>query len=228
MLFDVLFAPLLPVMYSYFSSKNQELHRIQHAALTVVRSIAIIAIPLSFLLFIISDSVSDLFFGEKWIGIAFIISYLSLMRGYSWIVGINGEIYRALAKPHYETIVYAFSSVFFLTGYIISIQFGLEVFIYTRLVLGMASLIPHFYFFQKLLKISLRPIYRTVLISTFAGLIPIMISLLMRELSYPLLRIAIVSTASLLLMALFLYLLERKFIEGVFYSFILKEKNPDL
>jgi O-antigen/teichoic acid export membrane protein len=178
MSFDMLFAPLLPVMYSYFSSKIQDINKVGIGALAVVRSISLIAIPLSFLLFVLSDQVSDLFFGEKWKGISFLIGYLSIMRGYSWLVGINGEIYRALGKPHYETLVYAFSCIFFIAGYILSIQIGLEEFIYTRLALGMISLIPHFYLFWKLLRISLLPIYKTIIISTLAGLIPIIINLI--------------------------------------------------
>lgn len=214
LLFDVMFAPLLPVLYSSFSRLSNH-SKIYHAASTIIRIIAIIAIPLAFLLFSLSDQISNLFFGEKWTGIGFIISFLSLMRGYSWLVGINGEIYRAVGKPQYETIVYAFSSVFFLTGYIISIQFGFKEFIYTRLALGMFSLIPHFYLFKRVLKNSLKPILRTVIISTFAGSLTIIANLLMPDFNSPILYLISLSLVALSIAGLLIFLLERKFVSTV-------------
>jgi len=226
LIFDVLFAPLLPVLYSYFSRLSDQA-RIYQAASAIIRVIAIVAIPLAFLLFSLSIPLSNLFFGEKWAGIGFIISNLSLMRGYSWLVGINGEIYRAVNKPQYETIIYAFSSIFFVTGYLISIQAGFQEFIYTRLALGMLSLVPHFYFFKKVLKNSLKPILRTVIISTFAGSLSIIISLSMPDFSNPILHLIFVSLVAVSSMGLVVFFLERQFIFGVVTEMLKRQRGPE-
>lgn len=221
LLFDVLFAPILPVLYSYFANLSDQT-RIYQAASRIVRIIAIIAIPLAMLLFTLSGPISDVFFGEKWVGIAFIIGHLGLMRGFGWLVGINGEVYRALNKPQHETMVYAFSSVFFLTGYLISIQVGFREFIYTRLILGMLSLLPHFYLFKKVLKNPLKPIIRTAIISTFAGCIPIIVNLLMPDFS-PIVHIILVSLVAVPLAGLLIFFMERQFV----WSFVMElTKRP--
>ena len=216
LLFDVLFAPLLPVLYSYFSSKSTA--KIYYASSTIIRVIAVIAIPLGFLLFTLAIPISDSFFGEKWAGIGFIIGLLGVMRGYSWLVGINGEIYRAVGKPQYETVVYAFSSVFFLAGYLVSIQIGFKEFIYTRLILGMLSLIPHFYLFKKVLKNSLRPILRTVILSSFAGLIPIGMNLIIPDIDNGILYIIVVSVVSVVLMGMFIFFFEHKLVSTFLFE----------
>ena len=217
LLFDVLFAPLLPVLYSYFSGISEHA-KIHNVASTIIRIIAIIAIPLAFILFSFSTPLSNLFFGDKWAGIAFIISYLGLMRGYGWLVGINGEIYRAVGKPHYETLVYAFSCVFFIAGYIISIKIGFKEFIFTRLALGMLSLVPHFYILKKVFKSSIQPILRTIVISTFAGLMTIIVSFTIPDYIHPILYSCIGIAVSLSLVALVFHLLDRKF-----FYFVLNE-----
>jgi hypothetical protein len=45
----------------------------------------------------------QMFFDEKWNGVGLVIGVMSLMHGFSYIVGINPEIYRAMNKPSLET-----------------------------------------------------------------------------------------------------------------------------
>ncbi|HUR12390.1 MAG TPA: lipopolysaccharide biosynthesis protein [Flavitalea sp.] len=224
MLFDVLFSPLLPVLYSYFSGMQHDREKIKQACMKIVKGIAIISIPLSFLLFALAEPFSQLFFGDKWKGIGYIISLLGIMRGYGWLVGINGEIYRALGRPQYETFIYAFSCIFFLAGYIISIQYGFREFIITRLSLGMASLIPHFYLFRKIVHISLKPVFRTIAITTMVGMLPLLWSYSFQS-EEPLLRLFFIAVTSILSMGISIFFLERKFVTGFIKDLLYRQKS---
>jgi hypothetical protein len=91
---------------------------------------------------------------------------MGLLHGFSWVVGMNGEVYRAIGKPAYETIVTATTLVIYLIAYVISIRRGFEVFVWVRFALAMGALFLHLFVLKKVLSISIIPIVQYLLVKS--------------------------------------------------------------
>lgn len=145
MIYSLLFGPVLPVLYSHFSSIQEDRERIRQVLFTVVRVITFIAVPTGFVLFAMSEPIGEIVFGSRWSGIGIVIAVMGLMHGFAWVVGANGEAYRAIGHPSYETKIMASTLVFYLGAYIWSIQYGFAVFLWTRLTMALAAMGVHFW-----------------------------------------------------------------------------------
>lgn len=143
MIFAILLGPITPVLYSHLSKMNQNKDNIRNATEKVIKVLTLISVPLALIVFSLAGSISDALFGEKWQGIELVIGVMALMHGFSWVVGMNGEVYRAMGKPSYETIVTSTTLVIYLMAYLVAIEHGFEAFIWTRLGLALGALLLH-------------------------------------------------------------------------------------
>lgn len=166
MIFAMLFGPIIPVLYSHLSRMNRDKARICKAADKIIRTLTFIAVPVAMIVFSLAAPIGNALFGDKWHGIAIVIGVMALMHGFSWIVGMNGEIYRSMGKPSYETIVNTITLVIYLAAYLYSIQYGFEVFIWTRLGLALGALILHFLVMRTILSLPTQPIFKHIFIVT--------------------------------------------------------------
>ena len=135
MVFSLFFSPLLPVLYSAFSRIQKDLPKLREALLFVAKGTAIVAAPIGFGLHAFRVPLAEVVFGERWDGVATVIGILALTHGISWLVGANGEVYRAIGKPQVETIAIGAPLLLFLVGYLMSVRHGLEIFLIVRLAL---------------------------------------------------------------------------------------------
>lgn len=172
MVFAFLFVPITPVLYSHLARINGDRERIKMAAEKVIQVLILIAIPVAAILFSLSDSIGTTLFGEKWEGIGLVIGVMGLTHGFSWIVSMNGEFYCAMGKPAYETIIGAVTLLVYLCGYLYSIGFGFEPFLWARFALVLLSLILHLFIFSSIISLSISKIVKYIifmfLISFFA------------------------------------------------------------
>ena len=152
--FTLLFSPASAVLYSYFSKMNKNKSRIREASEKVIKVLILISVPLGISIYTFSYYIEAVIFGEKWEGIGLVIGIMSLMHGFSWIVGMNGEIYRSVGKPSYETIVTGSLLIVYLVAYLISIKFGFNIFLWTRLGLALVALVFHMYVLKKAINIK--------------------------------------------------------------------------
>jgi len=143
MVFSFLFSPFLPVLYSHLSNIQDDRARVERVLRRVIEVIAFLSLPLAFLLFAFSTPVSHMVFGPAWTGIDWVIAVLALTHGFAWIVGANGEAYRAVGRPDYETKVMLSVLPFFAIAYWISVQYGLIAFLWTRLSVALVGLCVH-------------------------------------------------------------------------------------
>ncbi len=156
--FLIIFSPIIPVFYSYISKVFggcDNVDKLRSISEKAVLFLTLVSAPIAVALYINSDLIESVFFGKQWEGIGFVIGVLALMHGLSWVVGLNGEIYRAIGKPKYETIVNVSMLGVYVVGYLISIKISFESFVYTRLILSSIALIFHMYLLKKLLDIKL-------------------------------------------------------------------------
>jgi O-antigen/teichoic acid export membrane protein len=143
MIYSFLFAPLLPVLYSHFSEIQHDHARVNQILSKVVRTITLTALPVAFLLFAFGDQISGFIFGQRWEGIGVVVAIMALTHGYAWTVGVNGEVYRAVGRPEYETRVMAGTLPLYALAYWVSIQYGLIVFLWTRFSLALVGVLLH-------------------------------------------------------------------------------------
>jgi len=158
MIYGSIFSPIMPVLYSHLSRMNADKIRLGIAIQKVIKVITLVAVPIAVIIFSLSEPISAVVFGEKWRGIGFVIGVLSLTHGFSWIVSMNGEVYRAMGKPRYETIVTFVPLTIYLGAYLLSIRQGFEVFVWTRLGLMFGGLFFQLFVLRKVMSISIMPI----------------------------------------------------------------------
>jgi PST family polysaccharide transporter len=210
MIFGLLFAPILPVLYSHFSGIQFNIEKLGIVLFKVVRIITFISIPLAFLLYSLSDQIAIVVFGEKWNGVDFVIGMMALMHGYSWVVGANGEVYRAIGKPSFETFATSFTLLLYLTGYIISIRYGFETFVLTRYFLAMIAMFIHIYFGWKAVRLSLVSLMKIILVATVIGFAILFLEQIIGIfINNNFLHIICVSLSSVLTISLVLFFLEK-------------------
>jgi len=158
MIFAILLGPIVPVFYSHLSRMGADRERIRQVARKAIKMIAFLSIPLALVIFSLASPVTEALFGSRWHGVELIIGAMALVHGFSWVIGMNGEVYRALGKPSHETLMSAAPMLIYLVGYLISIQYGLEVFLWTRLGLAITAVLLQLFFIGAVLSIPIVPI----------------------------------------------------------------------
>ena len=154
MIFGLVFPPLLPVLYTLFSRAQRDVPELSRSLITVGRFIAVVSLPIAFLLYTLSDQITGLVFNAEWAGISFVVGWLALAHGFSWIVGANGEVYRAIGKPNVETWATSIMLLVYLVVYLVSVRYGFEVFVQSRVVLAIVAIVAHVGVAYWVLKIS--------------------------------------------------------------------------
>lgn len=153
--YATIFSPILPVLYSQLSRIGSEQERMKKLAELAIASLTLIAVPIAITLAIFSQHIEFIVFGEKWSGLGVVLASMAIMHGYSWVVGMNGEFYRAMGKPNYETIVTAVTLLVYLGVYLWVINKGLEIFVMARAALSLGTLFLHLIILKKFLDVKI-------------------------------------------------------------------------
>ena len=211
MVFATLFSPISPVLYSHLSQMNKNKERIGNAIETIIKVIISIAIPIGMIIYSLSEPISIVLFGEKWLGVGLVIGVMALMHGFSWVVGMNGDVYRAMGKPAYEAIVTAGTLFIYLAAYIYSIKQGFEIFVWTRLLLALGALVLHLFVLRKVIQRPIMPIINyLVLITSVTGIVVMFIQwTITKYFVYPWAKIAVGGPINLIVIGLIIYVMER-------------------
>jgi PST family polysaccharide transporter len=162
MIFGLIFSPLVPIIYSIISKIQSDLKKVSDLLFNLVKGIAIVTFPVSAGIIALRLPIEQHFFGIQWNGISIVIAILALTHGFAWLVGFNGELYRGIGKPHIETWVMALSLPVYLIFYLIAVQYGLFVFLYSRLIVVFIGLIAHLIVSGKLLSFGFKKFFNAV------------------------------------------------------------------
>jgi O-antigen/teichoic acid export membrane protein len=130
---SMLIGPLLPVLYSHLSDFKGDRREVREVLVRVMRAITVISIPFGFALCLLAEPVTRLIFGPAWDGVGTVVAIMALTHGFAWTVGANGEAYRAIGRPDYETKIMAGALPVYCIAYWIGAQHGLLIFLWTRL-----------------------------------------------------------------------------------------------
>lgn len=172
MIMVLLFGYISPVLYSHLSRDNGSVEKLRYHIARVIKAITLCSMPVAIFLYVYSGYLAKLVFGPDWTGIGFIIAVLGLVSGISWIVSMNGEVYRAMAKPSYETLIMLIAMVIYTPVYLFFIQFGLEVFVWARLGIVVFGFACQLYFLGWVLQFRIDKLLVFILIyTTICGVI---------------------------------------------------------
>jgi O-antigen/teichoic acid export membrane protein len=222
MFFALLFGPITPVLYSHLSRMNQNQDRMRSATTRILTLVVYISVPVSIVVFAVADQVAEVVFGPQWQGIAIVIGVMTLTQGLAWTVGFHGEIYRAMGKPSYETIVMATTLAVYLIAYLYSVRHGLETFVWTRMGLTMGGVVVHMIVIRKLLQLRLAPVLRHFVIAVFLSVSGVVVvnHFLKGGLNPAWLDLGVRFSVCLLVISGLIYLIERKGLVRDIYAIV--------
>lgn len=228
MVYTMIFAPILPVLYSQLSRVDTERDRMKNLAELAIESLTLIAVPIAITLFVFSQHIESVVFGEKWSGLGIVLAAMAIMHGYSWIVGMNGEFYRALGKPSYETIVTSGTLLIYLGVYLWVINKGLETFVMARALLALGALVLHLFILEKILDANILSAYKKIVILTFVTFIVVYpckeIAILLSDLQSLQLTYGLILTG--VLMAITLFAMEKNNVIKKIIFLIKQKREP--
>lgn len=227
LIFLVSFGSLLPVTYSYFSRQSENEGILQKILAKAIHLLTIVAIPVSFIIYAVSEPLADLVFGTQWSGIGFVIGILGLSNGYAWVVGLNGEAYRAIGKPQFETVIMLIACVVYLPLYILAAKQGFETFVKIRFFATVfVGLNLHLIFLKRYLNISLGVIFLRIIFVTILSYISVLfVSGLDQYANCLPMQIAFKGALLTIIFFVFLYCFERKGIFPLLIQVINKSKK---
>lgn len=180
LVFGLAFAPMLPVLYSFFSQGKNSPEAFGTALLTIARATMLMSVPIATLIVMLSSSIESYAFGKNWAGLAPILALLAAGQGMAWLVGTNGEIYRAAGRPDVEFITIGISLVIYACGYLASIQYGLLVFVAVRASMVAIGIFIHIlassYLFSVGWRRWLTPLMKPILFSTVSCIFSILVA----------------------------------------------------
>ena len=154
MVFGLFFSPLLPVLYSVLSRAQNDLPQMRESFIFVARGIAMVSLPIAFGIYTLRVPLAELVFGPQWTGESMVLGYMALSHGIAWLVGANGEVYRASGKPSLETWPMLIMLSIYLLGYLIAVNYGFEIFLSVRMLLSLVALPVHIWISWKWLEIN--------------------------------------------------------------------------
>lgn len=209
--YTMIFGPILPVLYSQLSRMSDDKNKMREYAELTVSVLTIIALPIALFIYIFSNHIETMIFGEKWVGVGVVLGLMSLMHGFSWIVGMNGEFYRAMGKPSYETIVTGGTLFVYLSVYLMVINSGLDKFVWARMFLAIGALFLHLALLRITLKVDVFKIILkiiTIIAISLIGIIPAKIAV-MALFSREWIQLFVGGLVAALIIILLVYFLEK-------------------
>jgi PST family polysaccharide transporter len=146
--------PIVPVMYSYFSKIQHDIDSVKRTLLLCSKVVSFFVLPIGVGLYIAQNPLSDLIFGEKWVGIGSVIGYLALTHGFAWIVGLNTDAYKAIGKPNIEFFMQLITVPIYMTVFFLSSKISFIFFLQARLFLVFIGIGIQSYFMKNILGIK--------------------------------------------------------------------------
>lgn len=156
LIFGLAVSPLIPVLYSVLSRTGSEIVNTGRSLLRFTDAMMLFVIPLAGGIALSGRWIEAAIFGPAWAGMGLVIALLSAGQGLAWVVGGNGEAYRAIGKPGLEALAMAVSSVVYMGGYLWAVQYGLLSFVITRVLLVVVGVAIHLVIARWAFGISIR------------------------------------------------------------------------
>jgi O-antigen/teichoic acid export membrane protein len=168
LLFALSFNPLFSIAYPMFSRVHKDISHMIDILTKLTKLVSVISLPLGTCLAITASSFSPLIFGQKWQGIDVVIALIGLEFSIGYLVGLNPHVYRAMGRPHVNSIILIINVFSFIPIFILAAPHGLFIFCLSRFGISIASLGLHLYIANRLLGIPFTYLKDCILSPLFA------------------------------------------------------------
>ncbi len=215
--FGLVLNPFLPVLYPMFSRLQDDLPALRSVFGKANRVVMALALPMGVGLLVVGEDIANILFGAKWLGLGMVLSVIGFQQSLSWVVSINSEVYRAISRPDINAKLIFLYTATYLVAYVISAQFGLKAFVYTRLFISLPTIPIHIYLFKRILGVP--PTYlweqgkNTIFASLLMGAAILLVKQAMIAVSAPyFVSIVTVIVCGVALYGVFQWLIDRSFL----------------
>jgi len=123
---------------SRIKNNDAGLMRLFHLLVKIIGSISL---PAGFLLLLLGQEIELSLFNNNWTGIGEVISILGITLSITWLMGINTELFRSIGKPEINGKMLIFASLFYMGIYLVSINIGFRVFLFSRILAAILGII---------------------------------------------------------------------------------------
>jgi PST family polysaccharide transporter len=176
LVFGLVFAPILPVLYSLFSRSQHNLPLLRSSLLVVVRLSTLVVLPVAMLAYALRDVLASVLLGDRWHEAGQVIAVLAMAQGIAWLVAFNGELYRAVGRPLAEVVATGPMLLVYAVVYLLAVRHGLETFLWWRLALTLLGVVVQVLVAWRVVQIApqqwLRPLVTVLGGLTLAVLLP--------------------------------------------------------
>ena len=153
--YAIIFSPIIAVLFSGLARLQDETSQFNKYFLYCSKFIVIVCLPVAMIFFCVPELFASLLFGDKWTGIEYVIMVIGLAQGLSWTISSHSEAFRAVGRPDVSSKIMGLCFLYYLPAYIVSSQYGLEAFLWTKLFLALTTLPIYFITTNKFLKINM-------------------------------------------------------------------------
>lgn len=175
---------ITPVLFSTLSRLQDDENEFKRILLFFQGIVALLIIPLGFILFSFQNFVIQFFLGNQWIEAGGFVGLLGLTTAFTVIYShLNSEVFRAKGKPRLSIFVQLIFLLFFIPSIILSANYGFKTLYIThsllQLLMVFVSSIMMYYF----CKINLSEMLIGTFGKVFVGLLMFIISIIMTRIS---------------------------------------------
>jgi O-antigen/teichoic acid export membrane protein len=141
LVFGLLIAPWGPVLYATLSELQGDMAAVRALFHQAVRAMGALSLPIGAYFFACGAPLAAALFGVQWKGLGTILSVIGFMHGFSGLLAVNTEAYRALGRPDVNAKLQWLYVLIYLPVYLVVGPLGIEPFTWARAGLGLLTLI---------------------------------------------------------------------------------------
>ena len=156
LIFGLLAAPLLPVLYSLFCELAGDRQKLLNTVMLMDRTLMSVVLPAGAGLLVLRDIIPGLIFTDAWQGIGLIVGMVGVTQALSYTVSVKQQVYKAIGRPEVETKIMTISMLVRVVFYSVSVQFGLLAFLWARLLATIVGVMNHLVFAHRVIGIDFR------------------------------------------------------------------------
>lgn len=135
MIFSLVTSPLYPLLFSYFSRMQGDLNQLQEGFIKATKIFFLVSIPASFGFFLTAENITNVLFNSNWIDLTPVIAIMGLRAGQAHSWAAIPDVLRSIERTDLNTKLMLVSQIVFIPLFIISIQYGFILFLWTRLLM---------------------------------------------------------------------------------------------
>jgi O-antigen/teichoic acid export membrane protein len=153
MIFSIFITPIATVMFPSFSKLNGDRIKIKKHFNEINKLIILIVLPIGVGLFMLSNEIVNVFFGQKWAGISVVIGLLGITEAIANFCSINPIVFQSIGRPDLQPKLSTFLIFLFIIVYWFVAPYGIIAMLVAKLILAIITTPINMYVMVRVLKL---------------------------------------------------------------------------